>query len=94
MQAHGLPFELMSFEGDPIAELCAAAETRDLVVTGHDTAFRGNVREQVSEVLTKLLFHYTPKVRRDGRGWVWRLDDSDGSATEPGTISRPPGDGR
>src|SRR5262249_16253554 len=21
------------------------------------------------------------KVRRDGRGWVWRLDDSDGSAT-------------
>src|SRR5262249_203012 len=34
------------------------------------------------------------KVRRDGRGWVWRLDDSDGSATEPGTISRPPGDGR
>src|SRR5215469_13266874 len=34
------------------------------------------------------------KVRRDGRGWVWRLDDSDGSTTEPGTISRPPGDGR
>ena len=27
------------------------------------------------------------KVRRDGRGWVWRLDDSDGPATEPGTIS-------
>jgi len=34
------------------------------------------------------------KVRRSGNGWVWRLDDSEGSATEPGTISRPPGDGR
>src|SRR6516165_800925 len=33
------------------------------------------------------------KVRRDGRGWVWRLDDSDGPATEPETISRPPDDG-
>src|SRR5262249_15016769 len=31
------------------------------------------------------------KVRRDGWGWVWRLDDSAGS--EPGTISRPPVDG-
>src|SRR5262249_2868680 len=40
--------------------------------------------------------HFTDggRVRRDGGGWVWRLDDRDGGDAEPGTISRRPGDGR
>lgn len=54
-RAHNVPFEWLSFEGDPIGALYEAAETRDLVITGHDTAFRGNIREQLSEVLAKLL---------------------------------------
>lgn len=52
---HNLPFEWLSFEGDPIEALYLATETRDLVIAGHDTAFCGNVHEQFSEVLAKLL---------------------------------------
>ena len=59
-RAHGVPFEWLSFEGDPIETLCLATETRDLVITGHDTAFRGNVHEQLSEILAKLLL-MTPR---------------------------------
>ncbi len=59
-RAHAVPFEIMSFEGDPIEALCAAAELSDLVVTGHDTAFRGKVHEQLSDMLSKLLL-ITPR---------------------------------
>lgn len=54
-QAEGIPFRWLSFDGDPIAALCGAAEVRDIVITGHDTAFRGNVREPLSEILSDLL---------------------------------------
>lgn len=57
---HNIPFEWLSFEGDPIGTLYLATETRDLVVTGHDTAFCGNVQEPLSEVLAKLLL-MTPR---------------------------------
>lgn len=53
-------FEWLSFAGDPIEALYLATETRDLVVTGHDTAFRGNIHEQYSEILAKLLL-LTPR---------------------------------
>lgn len=52
---HNVPFQWLSFEGDPVAAFHLACETRDLLVSGHDTAFRGNIREQLSEVLAKLL---------------------------------------
>jgi nucleotide-binding universal stress UspA family protein len=51
----GVSFEWLSFSGDPIETLCVAAETQDLVITGHDTAFQGDVHEQLSEMLAKLL---------------------------------------
>ena len=57
---HNVPFEWLSFEGDPIGTLYLATETSDLVITGHDTAFCGNVHEQLSEVLAKLLL-ITPR---------------------------------
>lgn len=53
--AHGVPFEWLSFDGDPIEILHLATETRDLVVTGYDTAFQGKVHEPLSEMLAKLL---------------------------------------
>jgi nucleotide-binding universal stress UspA family protein len=52
---HGLAFEWLSFQGDPIETLCLASETCDLVVAGHDTAFRGQTNEPLSAILTKLL---------------------------------------
>jgi nucleotide-binding universal stress UspA family protein len=55
-----VPFEWLSFEGDPIEALYLATEVRDLVITGHDTAFCGSVHEQLSEVLAKLLL-ITPR---------------------------------
>ncbi|MGY3614557.1 universal stress protein [Bradyrhizobium sp. USDA 10063] len=57
---HNISFEWLSFEGDPVGTLYLASEARDLVITGHDTAFCGNVREQLSEVLAKLLL-VTPR---------------------------------
>ena len=59
-QAGGIASESLTFEGDPIAELCSSAETHDLIVTGHDTAFRGNIHESLSEILSKLLL-ITPR---------------------------------
>lgn len=59
-QEEGVPSEFLSFEGDPIEALSSAAETHDLLISGHDTAFRGNVREQLSEVLSRLLL-VTPR---------------------------------
>jgi nucleotide-binding universal stress UspA family protein len=57
---HGISFEWLSFDGDPIGSLYLATETRDLMITGHDTAFHGKVHERVSEVLGKLLL-LTPR---------------------------------
>jgi len=50
-----VPFHLLSFEGDPTEAVQTAMEARDLVITGHDTAFRGNEREALTETLAKLL---------------------------------------
>jgi nucleotide-binding universal stress UspA family protein len=52
---HNVPFEWLSFEGDPIESLYLAAETRDLMITGHDTTFCGKVYEQYAGVIAKLL---------------------------------------
>jgi nucleotide-binding universal stress UspA family protein len=51
----GIALEWLSFDGDPIGTLYLATETRDLVVTGHDTAFHGNIREQLPDMIAKLL---------------------------------------
>jgi nucleotide-binding universal stress UspA family protein len=54
-KAYGVPFEWVSFDGDPVGTLYLATEPSDLLVTGHDTAFHGNIREQLPEMLAKLL---------------------------------------
>ena len=53
--SHCVPFDWLSFGGDPIATLQLASEIRDLVITGHDTAFYGNILEQLSETVAQLL---------------------------------------
>ena len=57
---HNIPFEWLAFEGNAISALYLATEACDLVVTGHDTAFRGNIREQLSDTLVTLL-RLTPR---------------------------------
>jgi nucleotide-binding universal stress UspA family protein len=52
---HSVPFEWLSFDGDPLGTLHLATECRDLVVTGHDTGFEGKIHEQLSQTLAKLL---------------------------------------
>lgn len=54
-QAHQVPFQWLPFEGDPLEALYLAAEPRDLVVTGHDTAYYGNIREALPDMIAKLL---------------------------------------
>ncbi len=54
-KSEGLPFECLSFEGDPVSILQLASETRDLIVTGHDTAFYGKMREALPAMLAWLL---------------------------------------
>lgn len=54
-RAQCMPFQWLSFDGDPLETLQLAAETRDLVISGHDTAFYGNIHEQLSETLAQLL---------------------------------------
>jgi nucleotide-binding universal stress UspA family protein len=54
-RGHGVAFEWLSFDGDPIEAFLTGVESCDLVVTGHDTGFRGNVHESLSETLAKLL---------------------------------------
>jgi nucleotide-binding universal stress UspA family protein len=54
-QARGLTFQLLSFEGDPLEELCSAAESQDVVISGHDTAFHGDTWEKLSETISKLV---------------------------------------
>ncbi|QHO75672.1 universal stress protein UspA [Bradyrhizobium sp. CCBAU 051011] len=53
--AHHNELDWLSFVGDPLQALQMAVETRDLVITGHDTAFHGNIREQLPEMLSQLL---------------------------------------
>ncbi|WP_428531758.1 universal stress protein [Pseudorhodoplanes sp.] len=50
-----MSFEWLSFEGDPNLHLQLAAGTRDIIITGHDTAYYGNIREQLPEMVSKLL---------------------------------------
>lgn len=52
---NNLTFEWLSFEGDPVGTLYLATETRDLLISGHDTAFRGNLHEPLSDMLSKLM---------------------------------------
>lgn len=53
--AHNLAHEWLSFEGDPLAAIKAAAETRDVIVTGHDTSFHGDTGEALPDMMSKLL---------------------------------------
>ncbi|MFG1297774.1 universal stress protein [Xanthobacter variabilis] len=50
-----IPFEWLSFEGDPQAALRMAVETRDLVVTGHDTGFHAGSEVPLPDLLSQLL---------------------------------------
>jgi nucleotide-binding universal stress UspA family protein len=59
-RVQGLTFDWLSFEGDPMGALNSAAETCDLLITGHDTAFRGEIHEQLSEIVAKVLL-ITPR---------------------------------
>ncbi|MGQ3676184.1 universal stress protein [Xanthobacter sp. TB0139] len=52
---HGVPFEWLTFEGDPDEALLLAAETRDLLITGHDITFEARVGQPLSEMLSRLL---------------------------------------
>ena len=54
-KSEGLQFEWLSFDGDPVSILQFASETRDLIVTGHDTAFYGKMREDLPAMLAQLL---------------------------------------
>lgn len=54
-KSNGISFELQSFEGDPISTICAAAARCDLLITGHDTAFRGIISEQLSDMISKFV---------------------------------------
>lgn len=56
----GVDFEWLSFEGDSLVALNTAAETRDLLVTGYDTAFEGRVSSPLSDMLSCLLVR-TPR---------------------------------
>lgn len=51
----GVPFRWLSFEGDPLDALRLASEESDLLITGHDTVFSGEVQEGISTVVAKLL---------------------------------------
>ncbi|MFG1477075.1 universal stress protein [Xanthobacter sp. V4C-4] len=53
--AQGIPFECLAFEGEPLAALQVAAETRDLVVAGHDTGFHGGDEVPLPDLLARLL---------------------------------------
>jgi nucleotide-binding universal stress UspA family protein len=59
-ETHGHPFGWLTFEGDPEPALNAAAESRDLIVTGHDTIFHGRMRVALSEMLSAVLAN-TPR---------------------------------
>lgn len=52
---HGVAFEWLSFEGQPLDALTMAVETRDLVVTGHDTGFHAGSEVPLPDLLAQLL---------------------------------------
>ena len=54
-KGENVPFGWLAFEGDPLTSLYLAAETRDLVIAGHDTAFHGKLREVLPEMLAQLI---------------------------------------
>lgn len=51
----GVTFEWLSFDGDAESAVLLAVETRDLLVTGHDTVFGGGGLSSVPEALSDLL---------------------------------------
>lgn len=53
-------YEFLSFEGDSLGTIQEAAETHDLILTGYDTSFHGRAREDLSKVISGLLF-ITPR---------------------------------
>lgn len=53
--ARGVEFSWLSFEGDPPEVFRAAAETRDLIVTGHDIAFSVDRPVPLPDLLSNLL---------------------------------------
>jgi nucleotide-binding universal stress UspA family protein len=52
---NGMPLDWLSFEGDPMEALVAASETRDMLVTGSDTAFQGTLSTPLPDLLSSLL---------------------------------------
>jgi nucleotide-binding universal stress UspA family protein len=54
-KAGKIAYEWQAFEGDPVAAICSAAAYCDLVITGHDTAYRGNISERLSDTVTKFV---------------------------------------
>jgi nucleotide-binding universal stress UspA family protein len=50
-----LGFELLSFEGDAKTAACDALETHDIAVAGHDAAFHGRARDDLSGLVEGLL---------------------------------------
>lgn len=59
-QRQGVTFEWLSFEGASLDALTQAAETRDLLVTGYDTAFVGKLASPLPDMLAALLAN-TPR---------------------------------
>jgi nucleotide-binding universal stress UspA family protein len=53
-----IPFEWLSFEGDPIEKLQNAAASQDLLISGYDMSFHGDVRKQLSGLVAKLLMSF------------------------------------
>lgn len=53
--ARGVPFEWQSFDADPDAALGLAVETRDMIITGHDTSFQPRAEQPLPETLSRLL---------------------------------------
>lgn len=53
--ARGIEFSWLSFEGDPPDVFRVASETRDLIVTGHDTAFSVDSPSSLPKLLSNLL---------------------------------------
>lgn len=53
--ARGVEFSWLSFEGDPPEVFRAASETRDLIVTGHDTTFSVDPPAALPELVSGLL---------------------------------------
>ena len=53
-KTNSVAFEWQDFEGDPVEALQAASERSDLIVMGHDTGFRGNIRERLPDTIEAL----------------------------------------